>query len=85
MNDNAPFMQSTAARLTPAIVAFCRPRIGREFHADDLRAFVAGSVGCAPASSDRVLRHLRQRGVIGYSVINRRASLYRIDNVKETA
>jgi hypothetical protein len=48
----------------------------RPFHADDLRNFVIGHAQVAPASADRILRDLRQRGLLDYKIVNRRQSLY---------
>lgn len=47
-----------------------------QFHADDLRRAVATVHPSAPASADRILRALRQEGLVAYQVVNRRASLY---------
>ena len=51
----------------------------RDFTANDLRTIVdAGMDGkVAPGSSDRILRMLRQGGLINYIVLNRAQSLYR--------
>jgi hypothetical protein len=46
------------------------------FHAQDLHEFVGD--GVAPASADRILRHLRRDGFFDYEVVNRRASFYRV-------
>ena len=55
-----------------------------EFHAADLRDYVYRNVRgyIAPASPDRILRSLRQRGVIDYEVVSRSKSLYRSIPVK---
>ena len=64
------------------VMDFARGRgAGAQFHADELRAFIAARHPTAPGSADRILRDLRQRGVLSYSVVNRRASLYRIERV----
>lgn len=47
-----------------------------QFHAGDLRDFIAEETLTAPASADRVLRHLRKIGLVNYKVINRKMSLY---------
>jgi hypothetical protein len=39
----------------------------------------------APASADRILRDLRQKGVIDYKVLGRRASLYAVTRLPEAA
>lgn len=47
------------------------------FYASELREYVESKYGqIAPGSADCILRDLRQRGIINYRVINRRASLY---------
>ena len=52
---------------------------GNLWHADDLHAAVAAAIGrCSPESANRVLRALRDDGVIDYEVVNRAASFYRL-------
>ncbi len=51
--------------------------VGQEFHADDLRKYVADRVPVAPGSPDRVMRELRRTGEVSYTVVNRSKSLYR--------
>lgn len=60
--------------LAPRIVAWALERVGKTFHASELREAVGG----APASADRVLRDLRRRKVIGYVVTDRARSEYEI-------
>lgn len=50
-----------------------------EWHVETLRQYVFDRVDgyVAPSSPDRILRSLRQQGVIDYEVISRRKSLYR--------
>jgi hypothetical protein len=56
--------------------------IDGEFHADELRAYVRASCpSLAPASPDRILRALRQDGLLNYEVVSRRGSRYRIKPV----
>jgi hypothetical protein len=78
---NTAHLVATSARIADAILLYCRQRAGRTFHADDLRRHVDGMVegGCAPASADRVLRDLRQKGVVRYTVIDRSKSLYQLE------
>lgn len=64
-----------------AILSFARSRKATgqvEFHADELREWVAARCPAAPASADRVLRDLRRAGLLDYEVIDRRKSLYRL-------
>lgn len=66
-------------RIAAAIQEFCEGRRGQTFRADDLRAHVLERCGAvAPGSPDRILRDLRQRGLVAYEVVDRRASLYRL-------
>lgn len=67
--------------LGPRIVAWASQRLASgaaEFRASELKAAVAG----APASPDRVLRDLRKRGVVGYEVVSKPKSLYRLTYVR---
>ena len=67
------------AKIGECIQRFVADRLasGRpQFHADDLRRAVAAVHPSAPASADRILRALRQDGLVAYQVLNRRASLY---------
>lgn len=66
------------SRIGRAIIAFLSSRTS--FRADELRQYVASQAGVAlaPGSSDRVLRDLRQSGLINYRVLSRRQSLYEV-------
>lgn len=69
------------SELGPRIVAWAAERLASgaaEFRASELKEAVAG----APASPDRVLRDLRQRGVVGYEVVSKPKSLYRLTYVR---
>lgn len=68
------------------ILRFLRVRLAAghtEFHADDLRRYIAEHLTepAAPASADRILRFLRRRGLCAYEVVNRHQSLYRVQRV----
>jgi hypothetical protein len=69
-------LERVSTRIAAAIIRFLR---GHEyFYADDLRKAVVNETGiAAPASADRVLRDLRQRGIIDYVVVSRHESYYR--------
>jgi hypothetical protein len=74
------------AAIGARIEQFARQRIAdgrRQFHAADLREYVAAVHPTAPASADRILRALRQEGRISYVVLNRRASLYEFAEPKQ--
>lgn len=81
--------QAQLTRVTGAIgreiLTFLRRRVANgfvEFHADDLRGAVAAAMPTAPGSADRVLRDLRRSGIVSYTVVDRRASLYRVVSVR---
>lgn len=70
-----------------AILTFCRESLEAVwpiFHMDELREYVEGKVGTvAPDSPGRILRSLRQRGLVDYYVSNRAKSEYTIRSVAE--
>lgn len=68
-------------RIADLILTFCQNNWA--FRADDLRTYISNMVGgaVAPGSPDRILRDLRQRGLIDYRVTNRRASSYEIISI----
>jgi hypothetical protein len=74
-------LERVYSRIARAIIEFLRMHntpMHDTWHADDLRKHVVAKTGiAAPASADRVLRDLRQRGIINYRVINRSQSLYK--------
>lgn len=81
---NEPYLATVAARIGDAIYAYCRGKVGGHFRADELRQYVTDNVGvCAPGSADRILRRMRQDSIIGYTVVSRAKSLYRIDRVQQ--
>jgi hypothetical protein len=73
-------LERVALSLGQSIVYFWQNKMnapGRRFTATELRQYVQKhNFGTAPASADRVLRHLRKAGKLNYAVVNRRASLY---------
>lgn len=72
-------LERVSSRIGAAIVEFCKARVGKQFHADELRAYVEQKCGpTAPGSADRVLRDLRQRNVIAYRNLSRKLSLYEV-------
>lgn len=79
--EQAKQIKRVTTRIGRIVVDFCRQHTGREFHAADLVAYVEDHSDGAPASPDRILRDLRQRGVVSYHVVSRSKSLYRIDSV----
>ncbi len=65
------------SRIARHIMAFRVERGGDLFQAEDLRQYVLDlDPSIAPGSPDRILREMRLKGVLNYTVVNRRASLY---------
>ena len=88
----APSPQSVQlARVANGIEAevyrFCAESVGREFHLRELTdAVTAAHDGyVAPDSPARLLRLLRQRGLVQVALVSRSSSLYRIDGVAEAS
>lgn len=85
-NDGMPRSGYASEASTPvkksvrqAIIDFITDKgVGREFSANQLRAYVNRYASPAPGSTDRILRDLRRAGVIGYVVVNRQKSLYEV-------
>lgn len=76
---NDEYLVPVSHRIAFSILEFCCNR--RQFHADDLRQHVVTRCGVvAPGSADRILRDLRKKGRVNYSV-DRAASLYTILHV----
>ncbi len=75
--EQGPEIDRVRSRIAPLVIAFWRAHIDREFFVEELRRFITDAKIAAPASPDRILRDLRQRGVINYIVISRSRSLYR--------
>jgi hypothetical protein len=68
------------------VADFCRGRFreGRaEFRMEDLTGFVRARSTIAPDSAGRILRDLRRRNVVGYEVVSRSQSLYKLTRVSE--
>ena len=65
-------------RIGESVLAFCRARVGQNFRAAELAAFVMQDCGGAPASADRVMRQLRAQGFIDVEVVDRAGSLYAV-------
>lgn len=52
--------------------------VGSQFTANELRRYVNVYATPAPGSTDRILRSLRNKAVIGYILVNRQKSLYEV-------
>ena len=68
------------SRIGSLILLFFRQNRNLTFRMEDLRRYVELRMQgyIAPASTDRIVRHLRQRGELNYEVVSRHRSLYRI-------
>jgi hypothetical protein len=73
-------LRRVAAKIGPVVLDFCSQY--SSFHAAQLRAYVVKETQVAPASPDRILRALRQKGFLDYEVVDRRASLYRVKKIR---
>lgn len=76
MSEQEENLGRVRARIEPLIIAFAKKVERSHFHAEDLRNYVTARVEVAPSSADRILRLCRQDGLLDYTVINRRQSLY---------
>jgi Fe2+ or Zn2+ uptake regulation protein len=75
MSEQERELNRVRAIVGPIILAFRETHT--IFHAENLRTYVLERAPqIAPASPDRILRALRQEGVLDYVVLNRRQSLY---------
>ena len=74
-------MNADITRVNNAIANHIEKFLGthKEWHVEELRRFVFDQVNgyVAPASPDRILRDLRQKGRVNYVVVSRVKSLYR--------
>lgn len=70
------------SHLAETILQFARERgTRRDFFIDELREYVVKRARTAPASPDRILRLLRRRGDLDYTVVSRSGALYRFTKV----
>jgi hypothetical protein len=79
LNFEQPDQLARVAGKTASVIIefFSLLSAGQDFHADELRQYVAERLTVAPGSPDRIMRELRRQGRVGYEVINRSQSLYR--------
>lgn len=79
------------SRIGSLILEFCdmQKHFGGTFHMEDLRNYVELGINTkgtiAPDSPGRILRQLRQQGLLNYAVVSRRQSLYRVVPVERPA
>lgn len=77
-------LDRVSARIGHLVRAFVLAQTGI-WTSSELRAYVAERTSTAPASADRVLRDLRQRGIIDYRVVSRAESTYVTVRAKRAA
>ena len=83
MNQQTINLARVTAAIGKAVLKFCSSRgVNGTFHASELHEYVGDQV--APASADRVLRNLRQKGYVDYVIVDRRASFYAITAMNYT-
>jgi hypothetical protein len=81
-NEQTQQLNRVAVTTKDAILEFMKQRLASEdptFTSDQLRFYVTNNVvgKVSPSSADRVLRLLRQQGMVDYYVVNRGRSLYK--------
>lgn len=74
-------LKRVRSRIGEAVLSFCRLYEGRDFNASQLHQWVEDRMRAAPGSADRILRDLRQRGDVMYTVLSRAGSVYHMDKV----
>ena len=80
--DSPADRERVRARIGGVLVDLWRAGLGREFHGADLVRAVEAQVGTvAGGSPDRILRALRADRQLHYTLVSRRASLYRWEPV----
>lgn len=72
-----------ARNVASVILDYCRDRVGCEFSLRDLALYVMHHANATPDSASRILRSLRQEGLVDYVVTSRSKSKYRIISTYE--
>jgi len=68
-------------KLSDAIAEFCAANVGDTITAAGLYGYVSSKVLCSPGSETRVLRQLREKGVVNYYVPEKKKGIYHITGV----
>lgn len=77
-----PDLIRVESKIGDVVKEFCRERLNKSFTSEELRAYVIKHAPeSAPASSDRILRDLRQKGELSYTLLSRSESLYQVNSV----
>jgi hypothetical protein len=79
MNQQRANIERVSDAIAVFVTKFLHEHLNQEFHVETLREYVYQNVRgyVAPASPDRILRNLRQRGTVNYTVVSRSKSLYK--------
>lgn len=72
-------LRRVAGKIQDDVFEFCLRKVGKQFRMKELDDFVARRKGAAPGSAGRIMRLLKDEGFVKYRCINRRQSLYVID------
>ena len=67
--------------LAQAVSEFCAANVGETISAAGLYAYVIAKVVCSPGSETRVLRQLRDKGIVSYFVPDKKKGVYHITGV----
>ena len=78
MSNHQENLERVKSNISGFVLDFVRGREGSTFYASELRSYVQKRHGTAPASPDRILRDLRQKGFLNYKVVSRSQSLYKV-------
>ena len=70
-----------SGKIAESVIAFCRTREGETFFGSELALYVMARCGGSPESALRVMRDMRDEGVIDVELVSRSASLYRVVRV----
>ena len=79
--EDARNRERVSAKIGTQIRDFFAANRGHQFNLDVLHDYVVAHVAAsvAPGSVSRIMRSLRQRGVINYTLVSRRDSLYEVE------
>lgn len=67
-----------SSRIERAVMVFvCRVDMGCEFNGAELDRYACGQACCTPGSATRILRNLRKKGLLNYTVSDRSKAMYR--------
>jgi hypothetical protein len=77
MTEQTAHLERVASKISEHILTFCA--VNKQFRMDELVTYVQSQVSnVAPDSPSRILRYMRRDGLINYTVLSRKDSLYGI-------